>query len=95
MIRGRVELDGKPALLIGLSRENTRRLLDDKPIVLHADDLVRLGLPGVIEIVIIAGETEAAMSKMLGGMPLQPEGEQVLRQKIDAPFVLEHLEENT
>ena len=73
MIKGRMTMGDKPVLLIGLSRTNCVRLLQDQPIHIKAADLAEMGLPIDMEVVIIAGETEAAISESLGGMPLQPE----------------------
>lgn len=72
MIKARGEKDGKPVLLIGLSRVNTKRLHLGQPIVIDADELESMGLPAM-QVVILAGETEASMAAMLGQMPLQPE----------------------
>jgi hypothetical protein len=73
MIKGRMMMGDQPILLLGLSRENCRRLLDDKPIRISSADLAEIGLPTDMEVIIIAGETEASISQSLGGMPLQPE----------------------
>jgi hypothetical protein len=58
MIKGRIQTSNGATLLLGLSRENCNRLLDDKPILITSAMLVELGLPGVTEIVLVAGETE-------------------------------------
>ncbi|MGH3796022.1 MAG: hypothetical protein ACREQ5_05930 [Candidatus Dormibacteria bacterium] len=46
--------DGDALVLLGLSRENTTRLLDGQPIKVHGQDV---GMPGVV-IVLLGGETE-------------------------------------
>lgn len=80
MIKGRAMIDGKPVLLLGLSRANCERLLQDQPIRITRDQLVVMGLPA-IDVLLIAGETEASISQQLGGLPLQPEVEgQTFRQ---------------
>lgn len=72
MIKARGEKDGRPVLLLGLSRANVERLQADQPIVISADELEAMGLPAV-EVVILAGETEATIAAQLGALPLQPE----------------------
>lgn len=72
MIKARGEKDGRPVLLLGLSRANVERLQADQPIVISADELEAMGLPAV-QVVILAGETEATIAAQLGAMPLQPE----------------------
>ena len=59
--------DGVPLLMLGLSRENTRRLHDDQPIRVRAD-YVDPRLPA-LEIVLFAGETEEDMTTRLGLFP--------------------------
>ena len=73
MIRGRMMHGENPMLLLGLSRENVNRLLDDKPILISNEDLAAMGLPTGMEVLLIAGETEATISKQLGGLAIQPE----------------------
>jgi len=51
--------DGVPLLLLGLSRENTRRLHDNQPIRVRVDHLDPRLPP--LEIVLFAGETEEEM----------------------------------
>lgn len=72
MIKAHGTRDGKPVLLLGLSRANVERLLTDQPIVIEAAELEAMGLPAV-QVVILAGETEASIAGMLGAAPLQPE----------------------
>jgi hypothetical protein len=64
MIIGRAKSEGKEALLLGLSRENVRRLQAKQPIRLrrqtHGD-----GVPEGWEIVIFFGETELSMKEEL------------------------------
>ena len=63
MIKGRINFPaGPPGLLIGLSRENTRRLHQGTPIAF--DTGVIEGLPSM-KVIIFAGETEAAMAEEL------------------------------
>jgi hypothetical protein len=49
--------DGTKLIVLGLSRENTEKLLTDKPILVSLD---QFGVPGV-KVVLIGGETEYAM----------------------------------
>jgi hypothetical protein len=63
--------DGRVLIVLGLSRENIRRLQDGQPI--HVDPEVLLGVqPGerIGAIMLFAGETEASMAQMLteGGL---------------------------
>lgn len=73
MIKGKLQRGGDTILLLGLSRENVSRLLDDQPILVSGDQLRAMGLPTDMQVLLIGGETEADMSTQLGGMPLQPE----------------------
>lgn len=83
MIKGTGNRNGTPVLLLGLTKENTTRLHDDKPILISAKEMIEMGFPPM-EIAIVAGETEASISKALGGLPLQPEVPgQVFTQKVD------------
>lgn len=55
--------DGRPLLLIGLSAENTRRLMDDQPIAFNTTEMAEAVVPGMavlpdIQVIIVAGETE-------------------------------------
>lgn len=59
--------DGTPLLMLGLSRENTRRLLDGQPIQVRADH-VDPRLPA-LAIVLVGGETEEAIAATLEGRP--------------------------
>lgn len=52
--------DGRLLVMLGLSRQNTELLLDDKPIVI---DLQALGYAGAPRIVLCAGETEADLER--------------------------------
>lgn len=63
----------KPILLLGLSRVNCVRLLQGQPIRIEAAELTEMGLPDGMEVIVMGGETEAAMSEELGGLRLQPE----------------------
>lgn len=64
---------GKTLVILGLSRENTRRLHKDEPIVMN---LAELATPGVelpdVSIMILAGESEAEISTKLGRPMPQP-----------------------
>lgn len=74
VIKGRLtQSDGKPALLIGLSRENCARLLLGLPIHIKAAELAELGLPDGMDVMVVAGETEGSIAKSLDAMPLTPE----------------------
>lgn len=55
--------DGVPLLLLGLSRENCRRLLDGQPIKVRADH-VDPRLP-TLTVVLVGGETEDAIAAEL------------------------------
>lgn len=73
MIKGRMTLrDGTPALLLGLTRENMARLLEDQPIRVTVDQQAELGIVGP-EVVLVGGESEGAISQQLGGLNLTPE----------------------
>lgn len=65
--------DNTPILVLGLSRENCARLLLGLPIHIKAAELAEMGLPADMDVMVIAGETEASIAKQLGAMPLQPE----------------------
>lgn len=58
--------DGTPLLVIGLSRENTRRLHDDQPIAFRADHVDPRLAP--LEILLIAGDTEDSIAERLKGI---------------------------
>lgn len=73
MIKGRITAGDKPFLLIGLSHLNWDRLLEGHPISIEAAELGELGLPDGMGVIVMGGETEAAMSEELGALPLQPE----------------------
>jgi len=73
MIKGRITAGGKSFLLIGLSRLNWEQLLEGRPIPIDAAELGEFGLPDGMGVIVMGGETEAAMSEKLGGMALQPE----------------------
>jgi hypothetical protein len=53
MIKARGVFGGQEAIVLGLERENMRRLLDGQPIMF---DGAQVGLPG-IRILILGGET--------------------------------------
>lgn len=53
-----ITTDGEPILVLGLTRENTTRLHDDKPIPVKVND-VDPRLPK-LTILLVGGETEAA-----------------------------------
>lgn len=52
--------DGRPFLLLGLSMENCRRLVDGKPILVRADH-IDPRLPA-LDVIVMGGETEEAMT---------------------------------
>lgn len=64
--------NGRKALIVGLSRENTRRLLRGMPITFRAEDL---GLPAM-DVIVVAGATENDIIEDLRsiGAPLPPTG---------------------
>lgn len=62
--------DGKPLLILGLSRENLDRLPLDQPIAIRPEQLAELGMPEMT-IVILGGETEQDIAEdisALGGV---------------------------
>lgn len=77
MIKGMgATADGTPLVILGLSRLNTERLLDGKPIQVPAADLAQLGLPpGGPGVLLLGGETEDALLEDLRAMGLQPQVE--------------------
>lgn len=56
--------DGTPLLVLGLSRENTKRLHEGKPILVRADE-IDPRLPR-IAVWLVAGETEDEIAAELG-----------------------------
>ena len=72
MIKARMTRAGTPTLLLGLSRENVLRLLDDQPIHITAEQLAEMELPTGMEVVLMAGETEASIAAQLGAAMPQP-----------------------
>jgi hypothetical protein len=54
--------DGRPILILGLSRGNMERLLDGKPIQVDPADLK---IPGGPVVIILGGETEEAIQAEL------------------------------
>lgn len=61
MIKGCMTIDGRPHIVIGLSRINCGRLLDNHPI---SFDGALVGLPGVM-ITVLGGETEGEIAEDL------------------------------
>lgn len=62
--------DGKPLLILGLSRENLDRLPLNQPIAIRPEQLAELGMPEMT-IVILGGETEQDIAEdisALGGV---------------------------
>lgn len=57
--------DGQSTFLIGLSRENTRRLHDGQPIEVRVSE-VDPRLPD-LTVLLVAGETEDAIAEMIRG----------------------------
>jgi hypothetical protein len=57
MVIARAIVANRDTVILGLSRLNTERLLDNQPIRIQGADL---GLPG-INIIILAGDTEQSM----------------------------------
>jgi uncharacterized protein YbjT (DUF2867 family) len=57
---------GDPVLLLGLSRGNTEALHEGRPIRITAAELVTMGLPGTMDLVLVAGETEELIAANLG-----------------------------
>lgn len=50
--------DGRPMMILGLSRRNTEMLLEGRPILVHTADY---GIPGGLHIALLGGETEEAI----------------------------------
>lgn len=68
MIKASGMYEGRPMLVIGLSRLNCERLLQDKPIVFRATD-ADPRLPD-LQVLIVAGETEdAIVAELKQAMP--------------------------
>jgi hypothetical protein len=66
--------DGRTAVFLGLSRENTDRLHDNKPMVVRLREL-HPALPD-LDIVLLAGETEVDIREDLRVLgPARPEGD--------------------
>jgi len=55
--RGKTQ-DGRDIIILGLSRENVNKLLEDQPIWV---DTEAMGIPGGMHIAILGGETEEAI----------------------------------
>ena len=76
MIKGILETNEGKTLLLGLSRANCEELLKGRPITF---DNEALPLVGINRILVMGGETEAAMAKelaeALATKPPAPEGE--------------------
>jgi hypothetical protein len=60
MIKGAGTKDGLPLLILGISGENVTRLAAGEPILIHASEMRRMGLPA-IEVLITYGKTEQAI----------------------------------
>ena len=71
-----------PVLMLGLSRNNTQALLDGRPIRITAAELVTMGLPGTMDVVIVAGETEGSIARTLGLTLPEPEP----GERIEVPY---------
>lgn len=70
MIKARMEVGGKPMVLLGISAENVTRLVAGEPILL---DLEELGLPPM-QVVIMYGKTERHITAELERHGLLPPG---------------------
>jgi hypothetical protein len=55
--------DGKEILLLGVTRENIRRLMDGQPIRVSAE--THPGFPESIRVLIVFGETERTLAEAL------------------------------
>ncbi len=60
--------DGRPLLLLGLTKKNCKLLLEGKPIKF---DMAELGRPDMGEVVIVGGKNEGAIMRALG--PIEAE----------------------
>jgi hypothetical protein len=65
VIKGRQMVNGKPWIVLGLSRLNCERLLDNKPIMV---DGRLVGLPTGVRVVLLGGETEDEIVEDLRSM---------------------------
>ena len=57
---------GNPILVLGLSRNNITSLQEGRPIHITAAELVSMGLPPSMEIMVMAGDTEQSIAASLG-----------------------------
>lgn len=73
--------DGRPLLILGLSRKNTERLLEGRPIPVELRDL--FGIDAVV--LIVAGETEDAIVDELRAHA-SPEIEMTVEVECRTPF---------
>ena len=64
--------NGQRKVLLGLSDENEKRMLDDQPVRLNLKDLSS-ELPNV-EIFLVRGETETAIIEKISGEKTLPKG---------------------
>ena len=77
MIRARADdQDGRPLILLGLSRENVRRLMADQPIKVTGESV---GRPDVGSILIFFGETEEVMYERLKAAGMLPSPDKIHR----------------
>jgi hypothetical protein len=85
MIRTRTQTPrGRSVILLGLSRENIRLLVDEnKPIALSGS---MLGLPAIEQLVIMFGETEDSMTAELLKAKLIDERTVVVHTTPDVPL---------
>jgi hypothetical protein len=74
---------GVPLLILGLSRENTRRLHDGQPIRIRVDH-VDPRLP-TLEVVLMAGDTEESLTAALRTAFELPSDDQIPGRKHDQP----------
>ena len=63
---GGTSADGKRFVVLGLSRENCKRLLEGKPIQVDVEK--DLGISGGPVVILVGGETEETIAESLKGM---------------------------
>jgi hypothetical protein len=70
MIKATSVLNGRRAVILGLSRKNTEALLEGKPMKI---DLAELGMPEAGVVFIVGGETEQSIQAELAKYFVMPQ----------------------
>lgn len=69
MLKAKIhQVDGSTLLLIGLSSENMKRLLEDKPILFSGSEV---GFPAVSWVLLIGGKTNGDLMEQLKKMGME------------------------